>query len=68
MSRNSSNTLESTKLESFVLAGGILREKKANVGAGLWVEGRRIVTAVQLMEARVVGVWLLWVIDIHEGP
>ena len=38
-----------------------------HVGAGGWVEGRRVVAAVQLVGARVRVVWLLWVAGLGSG-
>ena len=36
-------------------------EKEAKIGAGGWVEGRRVVAAVQLVGVRVLVVRSLWV-------
>ena len=40
-------------------------EKEAKIGAGRWVEGRRVVAAAQLV--RVVAVRLLSAIDVQPG-
>ena len=44
--------------------GGSAGEKETKIGAGGWVEGRRVVAAVHLVGMRVLGVQSLWVTDL----
>ena len=42
-------------------------EKEVKIGAGGWVEGRRVVAAVQLVWVCILVVQLLWVKDLQLG-
>ena len=42
-------------------------EKEVKIGAGGWVEGRRVVAAVQLVGVRVLVVRSLWVAGLGSG-
>ena len=45
-------------------SGSSVWEKEVKIGAGRWVEGRRVVAAVQLVGVRVLVVRSLWVTDL----
>ena len=65
MSRIPQDIAGSATLESYAGEGGIVGEKEAKIGPGRWVEGRRIVSAAQLVG--VVVVRLLSVTDLQPG-